>query len=84
VLFGHVPVGIYWFYYTVSRGLLGVWDVVLGLIYLFLFIAVFMLKIGYGILKDPNSKYPFPKEEFERGGYAQRIKKREDREEKIK
>jgi hypothetical protein len=32
-----------------------------------------MLRIGYGVLKDPNSGYPFPKDEFERGGYAERI-----------
>lgn len=74
VLFGHVPVGAYWFYYTISHGLLGLWDVVFGLLYLFLFIGVFMLKIGYGVLKSPDSRYPFPQEEFERGGYARRIR----------
>jgi hypothetical protein len=43
---------LYWFYYTISHGLLGLWDVVFGLLYLFLFIGVFMLKIGYGVLKE--------------------------------
>ena len=75
VLFGHVPVGIWWFFYTLSHGLLRMWDVLLGLLCLFLFIAVFMLKIGYGVLKDPNSEYPFPKAEFERGGYARFLRR---------
>jgi hypothetical protein len=78
VLLGHVPVGIYWFYYTISQGLLGLWDVVFGALYLFLFIAVFMRKIGYGVLKDPDSQYPFPKDEFERGGYAEKIRNRRE------
>lgn len=39
-----------------------------------LFVAGFMMKIGYGLLKSPTSPYPFPKTEFERGGYAERIR----------
>lgn len=74
VCFGHVPVGLYWFYYTISNGLLGLKDVVFGFVYLFAFILIFMLKIGYGILSKPNSSYPFPPYEFERGGYAERIR----------
>ena len=79
VAFGHVPIGVGWLYYTISRGLLRSWDVVFGLLYLFMFIAVFMLKIGYGVFKSPDSKYPFPKAEFERGGYADRIRSRTSR-----
>jgi hypothetical protein len=74
VLFGHIPIGIYWFYYTLSNGILGWQDVVFGLIYQVAFIAIFMLRIGYGILSKPDSQYPFPKKEFERGGYAERIR----------
>jgi len=48
---------------------------VCGLLYLFGFIAVFMLKIGYGALKSTVSPYPFPEAEFERDGYAERIRK---------
>lgn len=75
VLFGHVPVGVFWFYDTLSHGLLGAGDAALGLLYLFLFIAVWMRGIGYGLLKSPHSRYPFPKAEFERGGYAERIRR---------
>jgi len=75
VTFGHIPVGVYWFYYTISNGLLD-WTNVLGrIVYLALFIGVFMLRIGYGILKKADSKYPFPTEEFERGGYAEKIRR---------
>jgi len=49
-------------------------DVLFGIVYQALFIAIFMLRIGYGILSKPSSKYPFPEEEFERGGYAKRIR----------
>ncbi len=70
-----MPVGGYWLYYTISNGLLNWWNVLGGMIYLALFIRVFMLKIGYGILQKPDSKYPFPKKEFERGGYAEKIRR---------
>lgn len=43
-------------------------------IYLALFIGGFMLKIGYGILKSEDSPYVFSEKEFERGGYAERIR----------
>lgn len=75
VVFGHIPIGIYWFYYTISNGMLGMWDVIFGVIYQILFVGVFMIKIGYGILSKPDSSYPFPIEEFERHGYAERIRK---------
>lgn len=73
VVFGHLPVGIYWLYFTISNGMLSWCDVVLSVVYLAAFIGGFMLKIGYGLLKDPDSPYPFPHEEFERGGYAEKI-----------
>lgn len=75
VMFGHVPVGIYWFYYTISNGLLGWLDVAIGIVYQIAFIGIFMLRIGYGVLSKTDTKYPFPEAEFERRGYAERIKK---------
>ncbi len=74
VAFGHIPVGICWLYHTISNGLLHWTDVLFGVLYLAAFMGGFMLRIGYGLLQSPDSKYPFPKEEFERGGYAQRIR----------
>ena len=49
------------------------YDVAPGLVYLAVFIGGFMLKIGYGVLKKTDSPYFFPKEEFERGGCAERL-----------
>lgn len=74
VVFGHIPVGVYWLYYTISNRMLGILDIVLGIAYMLFFLGVVMLKIGYGVLSTPNSKYPFPEEEFERGGYAEKIR----------
>ena len=74
VVFGHIPVGIWWFWYVISNGMLGVWDIVIGIVYLAFFMRVVMLKIGYGVLSPEDSKYPFPEEEFERGGYARKIR----------
>ncbi len=73
VVFGYIPVGGYWLYYTGSNGLLDWINVIGGIAYLALFIVIVMRKLGYGLLKNPNSPYPFPEEEFERGGYAKRI-----------
>ena len=28
----------------------------------------------YGVMKEPDNPYPFPEDEFERGGYAERIR----------
>lgn len=75
VFLGHFPIGIYWFYYTISTGIFNWTTLVFGLLYQLFFIGVFMLKIGYGLLQSPVSKYPFPKDEFERGGHAARIRK---------
>lgn len=75
VVLGHLPVGIYWFYYTISKGLLNWMNVLFGVIYLIGFIIIGMKIIGYGVMKSPNSPYPFPEKEFERSGYAERIRK---------
>ena len=76
VVFGHLPVGVCWFVYVVSNGLLGWLDVLLGIAVLAMFIRGVMLGIGYGTMKDPKSPHPFPASEFERGGYAGRIQQR--------
>lgn len=76
VVLGHVPVGIYWYYVAFSQGLLTWLQVLAGIAYLAVFIRGFMMGVGYGLLKSPESPYPFPKEEFERGGYAARIRRR--------
>lgn len=79
VILGHVPIACYWFYYTMTKGQLTLLDVVFGVVYLMPFVAGFMMKMGYGLLKSPTSPYPFPKAEFERGGYAERIRQLQEK-----
>lgn len=74
VVFGHWPVAICWFWYTISHGLFHWTTLVFGILYLAFFMGVVMMKVGYGILKKPDNQYPFPEDEFERGGYAERIR----------
>lgn len=75
VVFGHVPVGAYWFYYVIANGLIGWIDVLVGIVLLAAFIRGIMLGVGYGVLKSPHSPYSFPAAEFNRGGYAKRLRK---------
>lgn len=73
ILLGHVPIGIYWFYMVITHHWLDWDDVVKGLIYLFLFITIFTLNFGYGLLQSTKSKYPFSPEEMNRGGIIKRL-----------
>ncbi len=75
VVFGHIPLGIWWLCYTISNGMLDWINVIGGIVYLAAFIGGFMIKIGYGVFKSEESPYAFPEEEFERGRYAERIRK---------
>ena len=77
VVFGHWPVGICWFWHVISNGLFRWTTLVFGILYLALFMGLVMMKIGYGIMKKPDNPYPFPEEEFERGGYAERIRNKQ-------
>ncbi len=78
LLAGHVPTGICWLYYTISNSLLNWKNVLGGIAYLAIFLGGFMMKVGYGALQNPDSPFVFPKEEFERGGYAKRIQSLQD------
>ena len=74
VVFGHLPVGVCWFAYVISNGMLGWLDVALGVVVLAAFIRGVMLGVGYGVMKDPESPYPFTTDEFDRGWYARRLR----------
>lgn len=73
VVCGHLPVGICWFYYVISNGMLAAIDIIIGIVYLAFFMGVVMVKIGYGVLSPKDSKYPFTEEELKRGGYDDKI-----------
>ena len=66
VFLGHIPIGIYFIYYGVTHNLISGLDWILA-IGVFLFVGVVIVGLlGYKILADKNSPYPFTKEEMSR------------------
>jgi hypothetical protein len=62
VVLGHVPLGIWYLREVQTSGR----DWAFAIPYLALFMVVGILKVGYGLLGDENSAYPFAPEEMER------------------
>ena len=71
---GHLPIGIAWFTVTIKDGLLDWGNALGGLVYLVCFIGLFMRKFGYEHLASTADQDAFGEDEFERGGYAARIR----------
>lgn len=65
-LLGHVPIGIYYWIYLINNGLATTGNVIGGVVYLILFIAVFMI-VTYKVMPDKNNSWPFSDAENERG-----------------
>ena len=66
VVFGHIPVGIWYIYHISINGLASKTDWLCGVLYA---IAFFVLVIGvltYKVLADKNSPYPFDEKELAR------------------
>jgi hypothetical protein len=66
VVLGHVPLGVWYVREVHTRNMISIWDWAFAILYMALFIVVGMLKVGYGILADEDSSYPFAPEEMER------------------
>jgi hypothetical protein len=66
VVLGHVPLGIWYLVEVHSKGMITLWDWVFAAAYLAFFAGVGMKTIGYRILADEDSAYPFAREELER------------------
>jgi hypothetical protein len=66
VVFLHFPIGGYYIYIIQSRHLATVWDWVVGIIYMFLFMLIALIKMTYTWLADENSRYAFAPEEMQR------------------
>jgi hypothetical protein len=66
VVVGHVPLGIWYLVVIYSKNMITPRDWVFGIVYLGCFIAVGVKMIGYTLLSDKDSKYPFAPEEMER------------------
>jgi len=73
LIFGHVPIGIYFIYYGVTNDLISGWDWVFGVLVM-LFVSFFIVAaLGYKILADKHSPYPFSKEEMNRPWMLKKI-----------
>jgi Protein of unknown function with HXXEE motif len=76
VLLGHVPLGILYFMEVFGHGPARWWDVVFGFLYLGFFAGVIMQRIALGgPLANPNSPYPFAKEEMNRNDRERRLRR---------
>ncbi len=69
VVFGHLPLGVWYLREVHTSGR----DWAFAIIYVALFIVVGMLKLGYGLLANEHSKYPFAPEEMDRFGRRRRL-----------
>lgn len=69
VVLGHIPLGIWYLREVQTSGR----DWVFAILYVALFIVVGVLKVGYGVLADETSAYPFAPEEMERFGRRRRL-----------
>ena len=80
VVLGHVPVGIWYLVEVYSKSMITLSDWVFAVVYIACFIVVGMLTIGFRLLADKNSAYPFAPEEmarFDRRGHLARIRSAE-------
>ena len=69
VVLGHIPLGIWYLREVQTSGR----EWAFAMVYVALFVVVGMLKVGYGLLADENSAYPFAPEEMERFGRRRRL-----------
>jgi len=66
VVFGHVPIGIWYLVEVYAKSMINLWDWVFAVALMALLIGGGMMGIGYGILADEDSPYPFAPEEIKR------------------
>jgi Protein of unknown function with HXXEE motif len=73
VVFGHVPLGICYLIEVRSRGVVSGWQWLFGALLLAAFVGVIMLGLGYGLMADKNTRYPFEPREMNRWNRLQRL-----------
>lgn len=66
VVFGHIPLGLWYLIEVYSHRVVSGWDWLFGLLSLGLFVGLIMLRVGYGFMADKNTKYPFEPQEMAR------------------
>ena len=73
VVFGHVPLGVWYIVDVYRQGIITGWDWLLAVLYMATFGAVFMQAIGYKLLGPKDSLYPFAPEEMARYDRERRL-----------
>ena len=66
VVLGHIPLGAWYLVEVQSLRAIHVWDWVYAVLYMLAFIMIVMRWIGYTVLVNKNSPYPFAPEEMAR------------------
>jgi hypothetical protein len=77
VVVGHIPLGIWYLVELYSTRTVSLWDWVLAAVLMAAFAGIGMVAIGFNLLADRNSPYPFAPEEmerFDRAGHLARIR----------
>ena len=73
VVLGHIPLGIWYLAEVQSLGAIRAWDWVFAVLYIAAFLVIVMQWLGYTVLADKNSPYPFAPEEINRFSPDQRL-----------
>jgi hypothetical protein len=66
VVLGHIPLGIWYLAEIHARGIIDRWDWAFAVVYMVGFMAIIMQWLGYRVLVDRDSPYPFSPEEMAR------------------
>lgn len=73
VVFGHIPIGIYFIYYATTNNLLTITDWILGILVMLVITVGLVGVLGYKVLADKNSPYPFSEKEMNRPWMLKKI-----------
>ena len=73
VVFLHLPIGGYYFYYISSHHLATTLDWILGAAYTVVFAYIALVKMTYSWLADANSRFVFSPDEMKRFGVQSKI-----------
>jgi hypothetical protein len=75
----HLPIGAWYIYAIHARGMVGRTDWLAAAFYLAAFMGIVMRKLGYGLLADEHSPYPFDAVEMRRFDVAGKIARQRGR-----
>lgn len=71
----HIPIAIYYINYIHSNGIVSIWDWIIGIVYVFIYMFFMVNKLTYSWLADKNSPYIFAEEEMKRFNVQEKIKR---------